>query len=286
VETPAQLFAVLKKHLSINRGALLLADPEGQFFSPWSITGFDKTSEHRLRLPEPLLRELFSSVDETTTVLHKERLEIMEPYLSVREYATTTRLLLFPYYHQERLIAVLAVADSPYLEFAVAVLGVILSATADSVASLLYQNRELKLKDAAHHAVLNQSDLLAAVAELEEGNGRGEAPLRCISISIEDAVSRITRVTVDADQYRVRQDLTKIVASMFAGMGTVSWLDNGRLFIVVRGGEHADTALILHQIGTTICALFGELDAPPNLEAISKVLEPGMNPEDLVRTFF
>ncbi|MFP4563168.1 MAG: hypothetical protein ACLFRY_07630, partial [Spirochaetia bacterium] len=57
LQAPAEVFALLIREFEAKKAALLVLDYKGSHFVPYSIKGYDETTEHRLRIPYSLLSE-------------------------------------------------------------------------------------------------------------------------------------------------------------------------------------------------------------------------------------
>ncbi len=272
LETPIRIFRVLSERLKIKRGGLLLPDPESGELAPWSMRGLDRTTEHRLRIPAPELNRHILDAKAAVTVLEGNSLRSAKPYFSQREYDRLERLALVPFGGEERLYGLLVIASSPYLSTPSGVLDIAFSAIARPVSAILLENREARLQGARDRAILDESELLAIAAETPEPE-RGRSVL--LRFDIDGLVERIGAGVEDLDQYRIRQDVLRVIAVMVAEVVTVGTSAAGKVILIVASDEALSPAMVLQQISLKLYELFDEIESPPDLGATLRPVDHG-----------
>ncbi|MFP4431285.1 MAG: hypothetical protein ACLFPV_08555 [Spirochaetaceae bacterium] len=243
---PMRLFARFRQSLAIKKGALLLPDPDGAFFSPWSSIGFDRTTEHRMRIPEsrvPAREEVPDLVE-------------FRPYFSVREFSMLDEMYLYPFLRDNAPVALLLVTDSPYLRSNRPFLSVICAAVSDTVSELIYKNREERMRGARFQAAFSLEELASHLEELDPGD-RGK--LQLVLLSANKAVGALVQEGEANDEYRIRQDVMRVVSAMVSGIASIADVGEGRILLALHDGGKNDLDLLLHQLSYQAGELFPEI---------------------------
>lgn len=224
---------------------MLLPANEEQAYAPWAVTGFDYTTERRLRLPFPLMEELFSNAEQARFVSAEEDQRRMRPYVSNRELTSEAPLAIFRMGALPRPAALLVVAASPYLERAADILRVIVSAVNEPITALLEEHRNRRLATVRNRAVFTGHELRDApdtvLAEQKQ-------PLAVIEIDSGPLLRAVHEQFAEADRFRVKQDLTRIVAAVVAELGIVVDLPNDLLLAFLSNAEGVDLELLERHI--------------------------------------
>lgn len=274
------MFRILAEKLKIERGALLLTDPASGEFAPWSMKGLDRTSEHRLRIPERELTERVLQEGAAVTVLDDARLRPLEPYLSQREFGRLSRAAIVPFSVDGRILGLLLITASPYLDSSTTVLDVAFSAIARPISGILHHNRDARLEGASERAVLDEGELLAIAAETRRPE-RGTVAV--IGFDIDPIVGAISGGAEDVDRFRIRQDVLRVVAAMVADSVTMGTSAAGHVILLIGSDAVLDPDMVLHQISVKLAELFDEIDAPPDLNASVRRVESDTDrPEEVL----
>lgn len=240
---PGQLFAALKEQLALTRAALLLFDPSRSVFAPWASHGLDETTLHRLRIPADAGGHLDRLETGEVLVLDdpQERNELRR-YFSTREHATMQALLLVPFVHHSRLIAVL-LASQAQRPFDHSLLSQVRS-LAPQMAALLFASREQRLENLPQQAVERPEALHARVIGAAQAAAARGNRLALIRISLESLARTLREHSPLADPFRLREDLSRITSSLFRPLGSVIQVDTQRVLLVVSAVKDPDVALL------------------------------------------
>ena len=263
LEAPAHVFAVLKRNLLLTKAAILLPDPDERTFVPWSLSGFDVTTQRRLHIPEDSAYSLFPRRTASFLLLSGDELQPIEQYLSVREFTTADSVVLAPFFHEAKLLAILVIAETPFFELDHTILQVMYSASEDKIASLLFNSRDTRISHIQLPLLFSHDQLPAMAQEaLREHTGE-DITLLMLQLSADRAVEGIATHARETDRYRITQDVTRLVNTMISGLGTVFLYPEHRLVLLrlERGGNERrlDVELLLHQMGCRLRDCFGEL---------------------------
>ena len=243
---PVRLFARFRQSLAIKKGALLLPDPDGAFFSPWSSIGFDRTTEHRMRIPE-------SRVPAQEEVPDPEE---FRPYFSVREFSMLDEMYLYPFLRDDAVVALLLVTESPYLRSNRPFLSVICAAVSDTVSELIYKNREERMRGARFQAAFSLEELASHLEDLDPGD---REKLQLMLLSANKAVGALVQKGEANDEYRIRQDVMRVVSAMVSGIANIADVGEGRILLAMYDGGKNDLDLLLHQLSYQAGELFPEI---------------------------
>ncbi|WP_455383501.1 hypothetical protein [Salinispira pacifica] len=263
IESAAHLFAMLKRNLLLRKAALLLPDPEESMFVPWSITGFDITTQRRLHIPEETAYTLFSNRVPLMLLFEGDEMRPLEPYFSVREFSALKRLVFCSFFYEARLLAILVIADTPFFGLDPTILQVMYSAFEEGISSLLFRSREERIARIQLPLLFAFDQLSPMAHEALNQAGKGDASILFMEVDPEPAVVRILERTRETDRYRVRQDVLRILNTLLAGLGKVFTLPRHRL-LLMRTELDGDTGqldvdLLSHQLNERLKRFFSEL---------------------------
>ena len=264
LETSVRVFRMLSEHLKLEKAALLLPEPESGELAPWSIRGFDRTTEHRLRIPPSEISNHVLDPEAAVTVLSGSRAQPLAPYLSQREFDQLESAALVPFRQKDRLLGLLLIARSPYLAEPSEVLDIAFSAVSRPIATILYRNRDVRLEGSAEHAILDESELQAMAAELRRPEQGHVAIAR---LQIEELVTRIAGEAEDVDRFRIRQDVLRVIAAIVSEVATIGTSSSGRVMLLFTDDVELDPNLVLHQLSLQLAELFENVESPPDLNA-------------------
>jgi hypothetical protein len=264
IESPAHVFAMLKRNLNLSKAALLLPDPDERTYVPWSLTGFDVTTQRRLHIPEDTAYSLFSSRVPLFLVLSGIELKSLEPYFSVREYTSAKDIGLAAFFYEAKLLAILVIGETPYFNLDHTIMQIMYSAYEGNLSSLLFRSRDARISRIQIPLLFSHDQLAPMSHELLTENAGNEVQLMLVDINIERAVSVIGKKAPDTDHYRIRQDILRILNTMLAGLGKVFLFPEVRLVLLradpVNNPHSLDIELLIHQLNEKLKDFFDELE--------------------------
>ncbi|MEW5814337.1 MAG: hypothetical protein AB1798_02935 [Spirochaetota bacterium] len=275
IEYPVNLFGVLKKHMQISKGALLLLDTEQGMFIPLAITGFDKTTHHRLRLPGNLDGLIEEYEDSKVKIYPRDKLTLLRPYFSIREFAILEKALIFPFTHTGKLLSLLLIVESS-LPDSDDELSKLFDALSPLVSPNIYASRFDKFNKLASMQMEKSADLHNEVKTMINTAEAAGNEMILLVITIENLISTILAGSQDADGYRVKNDILRILSAMVSGTGKVFTLDNDRLLFLISGKSVHNEKLLLHQIFLALKSFFRKINEMPELlHAVRKYPQDG-----------
>jgi|GEM_PF-2430844 len=254
VETPGQIYTFLREELSIQKGAFLVQESHREMFMPWALTGFDKTTSHRLRIPRSVVVPLFSDDKPSCIYLGTEdSMAFLRPFFSIREFGLLERVLLCPFFFEEEILGFLLITESPVLsdESKDRSLSFIQNC-AKAASPVLYYTREQKLEKLSLHQPVVNSDIAIELKRLFKTAKQEKKKMILLLFSTQEAAEQIHQHVADAELFRIRHDLTGILTSMFADSGGVLALNESTLLLIITGKKMEDETLLVHQISLAL----------------------------------
>jgi hypothetical protein len=285
IEAPGQLFALLKVHLQLNRAALLLYDPVRLVFAPWAVYGFDKTTSRRLRIPlgaNDTINRLASGT--MYNLDDPAELQPFQQYFSFREFSNLEKLILVPFIQESRFMGLLLIAemgiqiDPDNLE--------IFKILANRAARLFYRARERHL-EGARRGLPDRPEVLRESVEsaLRPYLDKGIAPLM-IRIDTAALVESVRQRNAYIDPFRLSQDLSRVVLSVFHSLGPVFQVQQDRILILITNGadridpQNAD--LLIYHLKSTLMRLLPELSEGEEINLNEEIRRPGADIEEVL----
>ncbi len=288
IETPAFLFAMLKSKLGITKGALLLYDPLKMVFAPWASSGYDTTTMHRLRIPLGF-SESFNETAEgkTVVVTEEQKLKEYKPFFSNREFNLISRLIIAPLLYKNKLVSILLITEAAE-ETDNEPLDVIISNISSQLTQKIYNAREKKMQllkkiePEELESLENTIDKHITYA-LEKGNS-----FVLVLLKLSDFIKSIASGTSSLiDPFRLSEDITKILQSLFYNMGNIFEIESGVFIISLFKIKNPDMELIFDQTTYTIKQFFNSIDreatAVPGIQYSYKMYpKNGKNSKELI----
>lgn len=264
IEAPAHIFAMLKRNLTLQKAALLLPDPDESMYVPWSITGFDITTQRRLHIPEETAYELFTNRVPLMLLFNGQETRELQSYFSVREFTALDRVVLCSFFYEAKLLAVLVVTETPFFTLEPTILQVMYSAFEEGVSTLLYRSRDERISRIQLPLLFAHDQLLSMAQESLSVEQTPDSAILFLEFDAEPAVACITDLARETDRYRVRQDVLRILNTLLAGLGQVFTLSRHRLLLMrteIEANSHLlDVELLVHQINERLRQYFAELE--------------------------
>ncbi len=261
IEGPSHLFSILSRSLQIRKGALLLPDPDERLFVPWTITGFDTTTQRRLRIPEDDLRELFADRSYGIVFFVGEDRRKVKGFFSNREFTVLDTVVLARFLHDGQSLGILILADTPFFGLDPTILRVVWSAFEASASELLYRCREERISRIMSPLLFTQDKIVPMANEALSTEGAAEVGLTFVVVDPAESVDTIASVTLGTDRYRIQQDFLRVLNSLLAGLGSVFVTDENHMVLMhaVRAEDDAqfDNELLMHQVTNKMRAVFG-----------------------------
>ncbi|MDR1932987.1 MAG: hypothetical protein LBQ57_09240 [Spirochaetales bacterium] len=267
----------------MKKGALLLPENETGIFAPWSIAGFDKTTQRRMRIPPDLIYDAFRVTESKIILANLQEFAGLAPCFSSREAALSERLALCLFTSAHRIIGVLIIAESPYLLLGDSFLRLFLTVVTYLASPLLAHSRSARLHKRKDHGYVRKERFLISLKKYAQEIPANGA-LAFFTINAKTIVAKIRESHPDIDEYRVVQDITAVIATLLSG-SPVFVSSNKKKILAVRQAGQIDSALLIHQVSLMIRKLFPEADEIPDIEITENSLPAGEIPDDAIDQF-
>ncbi|GAB4370485.1 MAG: hypothetical protein Kow009_06940 [Spirochaetales bacterium] len=257
-EAPAQWFRILKDHLEIKKGALLLPDSDEGVLSPWVLTGYDRTTYFRLRIPISYIYSIFHRTQHTCTRLTREELTDLAPYFSSREFGLIEGLLVYGIFFEEKLIGVLLVSESSILDEDLRILNLLFSVIDELSASLLYLSRSEKQEKLKPHIFFDLSAFNAAVpSNMKED-------ILLFSMDTRPIVRLFQANNPELDPFFLLRDIASFLSNFLEGAPVLIHPQASTIYFL-QMAPRMDKDLLIHQLESALKRLFPELSSLPSL---------------------
>ncbi len=178
------------------------------------------------------------------------------PFFSVREFSMLDEMYLHPFVRDDTAVALLLIADSPYLRKNRPYLSIICAAVSDPVSELIYENREERMRSARYQATFSPDELASHLDDLDEVSRKR---LQLALLSANKAVGVLVQEGESSDEYRIRQDVMRVVSAIVSGIASIADVGDGRIILALYDGGKNDLDLLLHQLSYQVGELFPEI---------------------------
>ena len=248
--------------MAVRKGAFLLPDYDGLHLAPWVLRDIDGTSQRRMQIPLAELSELCSSP--TVQFVEGDELDRWRPYFSFREASMLRSIGLVAFCDGTTLLALMVILDCPYLSIDPVTIRLIVSAVHEQACTLLTLNHQLRVRARFEQICPNHAALQQHITnELQQ---KGVPSLTAASIDVAPIVAAIRGQSPGVDDYRLRQDVLRIVGSMLEESAVAGLLDSGRICLVLHPDVPAGAELIIHQLQLELQELMADLTPSVALE--------------------
>ena len=279
IEAPGRFFSLAKEQLRLKRAALLLYDPMRMVFAPWAAHGFDETTNHHLRIPlganETMNRLAAGKVFLLTD---PDTLKRFQRFFSFREFSTLEYLLLVPFIHENKFMGILVIAEMEGVVSQSDLPG--FETLAARAAGLFYQARERHLETAKRGIPEKPESLRECVRDAVRSCMAAGAPPIMIGLNTVDVIEKVKSRNPHIDPFRLREDIARVIHSLFQSLGPVFQIDRERILILVTHSPERDLELLLYHLKGTLKRLFRELAEQEEIDLEERIRIPEANVEE------
>lgn len=279
IEAPGPFFSLVKEQLKLKRAALLLYDPVRMVFAPWAAHGFDETTNHHLRIPLGA-NETMNRLAAGKVILASDQdtLKQFQQFFSFREFSTLENLLLVPFIHKIKFMGVLLIAEMEG-DFNQSDLSGF-ETLAVRAAGLFYQARERHLEAAKRGIPEKPESLRESVRAAVQSYLAAGAPPIMIGVNTADIIEKVKMRNPYIDPFRLREDIARVILSLFQSLGPVFQIDRERILILVTRPPERDPELLLSHLKGTLTRLLPGLADQEEIDLEERVRIPGANVEE------
>ncbi|MFQ3620215.1 MAG: hypothetical protein SNJ78_04620 [Spirochaetales bacterium] len=255
-EAPAQWFQVLKSHLKIEKGALLLPDLSGGIFSPWILSGFDRTTYYRLRIPASYLYNVFHRSPTPLLLFKQEDLQNLSEHFSSREFGLLQSLLMYGIFYQEQIIGVLILSESSVLEWDLPLLDLFFTVIDELTSPLLYAFRSARQEKLKATVVYTPYEFKSLISKVTDKEGI----FFTLDSSLLEKAFKVTNP--EMDPFPMLQDLATVISNMLEGLPVLIYQEEQKIYFY---RSSIDRDLFTHQLEAALKHVFPELSNLPSL---------------------
>lgn len=275
--TPSLLFSLLRRHLDVRHGAILVRREETDELTMHASVGLDVTSRRKLRLPIGSVADLVAD-GRVRFVVGDDR-TLFQPYLSRRMYEQMRRAVLFPFFHGRTILALLVLFDSPFLALPEQVLRVLLASLSDSANQLLFDGRHVPASRVQGSLVFPAKSAVLAL-ESFQGVGVGHVEVRRFELDLSTLVAAVRATEPFLETHRLVEDLQQTIATLVHDVARVVVRSQSTLLLLVQAQPELDMELVTHQLNTVLGSLFGLEEVHLDLDVIDDADDVGDEPDD------
>lgn len=239
-----RIFALLKEHLCIKKGALLIAVPKKNHFIPYASAGYDETTKNRLKITFEAKKSLLSIPGKY--LFSKKELSSIRSAFSLREFAILEKAILFPIVHDDTDIGLILISDiggnvvsDHYLSFLKKAAEFISPALMREIPDLTDEGYKTDMR-----GLKNFYDSFTA------GKTVGET-----SYFIDFCVSELDRQLKKSEEEisfpRVKTEIINILNALTGGKGKIFSCKN-RIILIFDSKSIRDKNLLAHQFSLSI----------------------------------
>lgn len=252
LDFPSVLFSRIIEALKIEKGALLLADENGRYV-PWAVQGFDQTTSRRIRIPETLLTTLNNRDRYTFVELKDAEIDLLKDFFSFREYSVTKSVLIAPIKSEELIIGLLFISEGAFLLRDYNLKKEILNQLSES-AGLLLESRRQNIVSKLENLPDGRDDIKDIL--YRNITKDRDKPFLLLTVSVDELISLIHSRDKGAIDFRIMQDIHRLVKTLIGDRGEVAAKDSKSFFVCLDSSRNEEAELFIHQIGLSLGYFF------------------------------
>ena len=282
IEFPLKLFEVLKRDLVLDKAALFLLDSAEDSFLPWALSGFDKTTSNRLRIPSAFLKDNFPDRNAEIGLLEKQQLSALKNYFSIREFSVIEKALFTIYYHKERPFGLFAAFfsedDSFDRENSFAYLAKLRPLCSGKLAHSHWDTGTNP--DSARFP--ESRDLLKELDSKITEAGATNRKLSIIILKLDETVAEILKFASYADPLRLKKEIVRLLSSMVPDNTSFLKTDTEMFVLMLLGRSRYDEKILNLQFSQTLADYF-HCVIPSIIETVLCYPEDADTPSDFMK---
>lgn len=260
LHTPAKIFSLLEDIFTIQKGALLICDHVNPQFVPIAFSGYDKTTQSRLRIPLSIVSDLFTDKNEAL-FLGKDEISFLKPYFSVREFSLIDEICLYPFsHHDDDIIGILIATESSVIFSKRNTLFSDFVTSFDQISNLIYSSREKLFKNISQAKIKTNENLLQEIETSITKADENNTELFFLKVSVTSILEELRKNTENVDIFQIQNDIIHLLKTMMPESENIFLIDYGTLLIILTGRYHINEHLFTHQLVTSLKNLFSTID--------------------------
>lgn len=287
LHTPALIFSLLENNFQIEKGALLLLDSVHQQYNGIAYSGYDRTTQSRMRIPQESVSDLFFKPPEPI-FLQKNEINFFKPFFSLREFSLINELVLYPFVHNTSdILGFLIISEAPVIFQKRNMLFSNFSTVFSQISQLIYLSREKLLKGSTGGKVKSNENLLQETETALQKADTAGSKLFFLTLSVVPILEKLRNSSEGVDLFQIQNDIIQIITNMMPEGDNIFLIDYGTLLIILSGRYHINRKLFFHQIRTAIQNLFSTLESI-ELDEVSFFEYPSdvSNAQDVIQRIF
>jgi len=259
VELPSRLFTALTTLLGARKAAFLLYDPVRLVYAPWAVRGYDQTTLRRMRIPLGANEAWNALANGRPLILAAPALAQFQQFLSSREFAGMSRLILVPFIADDTLIGVFLITDLDSPLSTDDELVECLSRASEAGAPRVQEARAARVAAAVASGV--RPETVSAGDETSkflDAIGSSRSPLLLAVLSLEEFTRGVLLSHHDLEPFRLHEDLVFFLGSFLADVGRALPVRQGRFVLAMPGFDRSNLDVFSHQLSRFLHRLLGD----------------------------
>jgi hypothetical protein len=254
IDYPGELYRSFRNLLGFSKGSLLFPDEAHQEYFPWIITGLDRTSSRRIRIPF----DLPPLINNSGTLIQGVPLENLAPMLSNREFGLLGSPILIRLGtegHPAALILAMDCSRNTESDLRLA-----------EAIEMLNEHLGDGIAHSRHLIEFSEDDEKRELSQWLSTWGETKAIL--VILDTTNAIDALVETLPGLELFRARRDVVSLIRHITGRMGRLYDLQDGRVLILFPAERMSDHDLYLHQLTRSFTAAFHKLSFIPEFPAI------------------
>lgn len=247
----AYLFASIRRHMRITRGALLV--PVAHGWEPSASHGVDPTTLMRLRIPNEVADRMIDK--EGSVGVNAEVKQRLRPFLSLADFRATTRPVLIPVQYANRTLALIVVLESPLVQQDAAVLDILAAALSEPAGKMLHAGRARSGGMVQAPAVFAREQAAQMLGRLRDDIG--DAAITTMALDVAPLVDAVRADYPDGSDERIEREILETLARVVGRRMSVFATGERSAWLIGQLPKHSDAELIARLLARTLGMLFG-----------------------------
>lgn len=264
IDYASNFFRIFCESLRIQKAVLFYKSEEQNSFLNLCSSGYDITTNNRLRLDESFFKEslIHDSISKKLPFFIEDPSPLLKDYFSTREYGMIEEMYFIPVFHREELITLILVSE--WKELVPDRWIPLLKKIAETVSTPLLNSRKVLLNTDVKYDETVIIDQEAAITEVIEAQKASELYLICLNLShlMEVLITDGSGVTA----VNIKKEILSVFKTMSGGDVDLFELTNNKILLIQKKDRIVNIDLYLYQLSASLPLLYTNLIDSPDLE--------------------
>lgn len=264
IDYASNFFRLFCESLRIQKAVLFYKSEEQNSFLNLCSSGYDVTTNNRLRLDEAFFQDslIHDSISKKLPFFIEDPSPLLKDYFSTREYGMIEEMYFLPVFHKEELITIILISE--WKELVPDRWISLFKRVAETVCTPLLNSRKVLLNTDVKYDETVTIDQKSAITEVVEAQKDSGLYFICLNLShlMEVLITDGSGFTA----VNIKKEILSVFKTMSGGEVDLFELPNNRILLIQKKDRIINIDLYLYQLSASLPLLYTNLIDSPDLE--------------------